>query len=146
MSAESNRQISTKTEQEALLNQGWLCYHGKNAPQDFAMAAQCWQKAANNGNRLAMYNLACLYMHGKGVEMDHARGLELLKESSARGSIRARDALRDINNIGQHHFHAASRDIDFERRRLYIIIALIILFVLVAVAIIRIPNHFGFGL
>lgn len=136
----------TKAGQEDLLKQGWLCYRGKTTPQDCAMAAQCWQKAANAGNRLAMYNLACLYMHGKGVEVDHARGLELLKESSARGSIRARDALRDVNNIGQNHFSPASRDIDFERRRLYIIIALIILVALVAIAIIQIPNQFGFGL
>lgn len=146
MSTKNTPTITTKAEQEALLTHGWHCFHGKTTPQDFAMAAQCWQKAANAGNRLAMYNLACLYMHGKGVEVDHARGLELLKESSVRGSIRARDALRDVNNIGQHHFHVASRDINFERRRLYIIIALIILLALVTIAIIQIPNQFGFGL
>lgn len=146
MSAENNRQITTESKPEALLKQGWLCYHGKGTPQDFTLAAQCWQKAVNSGDRLAMYNLACLYMHGQGVEEDHVRGMELLKEASARGSIRARDALRDVASVGQSHFHAAPHDINFERRRLYIIICLIILLILVTITIIKIPNHFGFGL
>lgn len=146
MNAANNPKTITTTGQEALLKRGWRCYHGLDTPQDFAMAAQCWQKAANDGNRLAMYNLACLYMHGKGVEVDHARGLELLQEASDRGNIRARDALRDVASIGQNHFNVAARDIDFARRRLYIIIALIILLVLVTITIVKIPNQFGFGL
>lgn len=145
MTTEIDADIVAKADTEALLKQGWQHYHGENAPQDFVIAAQCWQKAADSNNTLAMYNLACLYMHGQGVDLDHAKGLELLQTASALGSVRARDALRDVAKVSRSHFNVACKDINFERRRLYIIIGLIILLALVAAAIIKIPNRFGLG-
>lgn len=141
-----NTNIAAKHEPETLLLQGWQYYHGTGMPQDFATAAQCWRKAAADGDALAMYNLACLYMRGQGVDMNHAEGLTLLKKASELGNVRARDTLRDIAKVGQSHFKVADKDINFERRRLYIIIALILLLVLVAAAIIQVPNHFGLGM
>lgn len=143
---ENDARAVAPPDHESLLQQGWQSYHGENTPQDFALAAQCWQKAADSDDTLAMYNLACLYMRGQGVTQDHAKGLEMLKTASDLGCNRAREALRDVAKVGQSHFKVADKDINFERRRLYIIICLIILFILVAITIIKIPNRFGLGM
>jgi TPR repeat protein len=41
------------------------------------------QKAADQNNWLALNNLAVIYYHGRGVEEDHGKALELLKEAWA---------------------------------------------------------------
>lgn len=130
---------------EELFIKGWQCYQGLNQMPDHAQAFECWHQAAANNDALAMYNLACLYMHGHGVAADHGKGLEFLEKAAALGNIRAQDALRDIKKVGQSHFKPADKDIDFKKRRLYIIIGLIVLFLLVAVTIITIPNQFTMG-
>lgn len=128
-----------------LFLQGWQCFHGQSLPQDFAGAAVFWERAAAMGDALALYNLACLYMHGHGVAADHTRGRELLEQASAAGCIRARDSLRDIAKVGQSSFQVYDKDINFERRRLYVIAAVVVILVLVAITIITIPNRLGIG-
>lgn len=128
-----------------LLIKGWRFYTGENQAQDFVIAAQCWLTAAQTGNAMAMYNLACLYMHGQGVAADHAKGMEWLKKAADLDNNRARDALRDVAKVGQSHFNVALTDINFAKRRLYVIVGLVALLALIAAAIISIPNKFGFG-
>lgn len=128
-----------------LFLQGWQCYHGQGLPRDLARAAVFWELAAADGDVLAMYNLACLYMHGYGVTVDHAKGLELLELAATAGCIRARDSLRDIAKVGQSSFEVHAKDINFERRRLYVIAAIVVIFILVAITIITIPNRLGIG-
>lgn len=144
MTATDNTNATPSPAAELFL-QGWQCYHGLGLPQDFAGAAVFWELAAANGEPLALYNLACLYMHGRGVAADHAKGLELLQQAAEQGNIRARDSLRDIAKVGQSSFQVYDKDINFERRRRYVIAAIIIILILVAITIITIPNRLGIG-
>ena len=40
--------------------------------KDYTKARECYEKAAEQGYYLAMYNLACMYYFGDGVEKNDA--------------------------------------------------------------------------
>uniref|UniRef100_A0A914QYG8 Uncharacterized protein n=1 Tax=Panagrolaimus davidi TaxID=227884 RepID=A0A914QYG8_9BILA len=63
---------------------------GVNVPQDYKKAAECYQKAANQGDPEAMYHLGKLYQDGHGVKRDYDEALKwILKaaNSKPRGTV-----------------------------------------------------------
>jgi len=56
---------------------------------DFGGAARDWSRAADGGDREALYHLALLYRDGEGVPRDPAKALELLGRSARQGFSRA---------------------------------------------------------
>jgi septal ring-binding cell division protein DamX len=52
---------------------------------DFQKAAELWQGLANRGDAIAQYNLAQLYLHGKGVSRDENVGRYWLSMAARHG-------------------------------------------------------------
>lgn len=59
-----------------------------NCKQDYQMAAKLYSKAASCGNVEAMYNLAQLTLHGKGVKQNHQMAVSLLKNAASQSAFR----------------------------------------------------------
>lgn len=65
--------------------------------QDYEMAAKLYSKAAKCGNVEAMYNLACLTMHGKGVKQNYEMAVGLLKNAASQPAFKKIDKI--LNTI-----------------------------------------------
>jgi TPR repeat protein len=52
---------------------------------DFAMAAECHRRAADEGSACAQHDLGCLYLEGKGVPNDPSRAAELFRKAAEQG-------------------------------------------------------------
>ena len=77
-----------------LNNLGGLYENGWGVPQDFAKAAELYQKAAEAGNTNATYYLGLLYANGQGVPQDYAKAAELYQKAADAGYPDA------MNNLG----------------------------------------------
>jgi TPR repeat protein len=51
---------------------GQTCREGTGVPQDYAAAMSWYQKAADQGNAPARFNLGFIYFNGLGVPQDYA--------------------------------------------------------------------------
>ena len=60
-------------------------YNGDDMPQDYAKAAEWYEKAAKQGIAMAQYNLGMMYQKGEGVTKDEAKADEWLKKAAAQG-------------------------------------------------------------
>ncbi|PKK77444.1 kinase-like protein [Rhizophagus irregularis] len=62
------------------------CYkYGIGIEKDFKKALYWYEKAADNGNTMAMYNLGRCYLNGEGVEKDYNKSFELFEQSAEGG-------------------------------------------------------------
>ena len=66
--------------------------------QDIKKAILCFQKAAEDGNSYAEYQLGKIYYFGTGIRPDPEKGLEYLKASADHGNAYAEDLLRSIQH------------------------------------------------
>lgn len=76
---------------------GWY-YAGRHVARDYATAARWWRQSGNQGNVLALGNLALCYQHGRGVERDSLAALRLYNHSLKHGNkalIAERERLAD---------------------------------------------------
>ena len=64
--------------------------------QDIKKAILCFQKAAEDGNSNAEYQLGKIYYFGTGIRPDTEKGLEYLKASADHGNAYAAELLRSI--------------------------------------------------
>ena len=60
---------------ESQFNRGFMFASGLGAVQDFAQAAECYRKAAEQSHSLAQFNLGVMYAEGQGVAADAAESL-----------------------------------------------------------------------
>ncbi|GBC22567.2 kinase-like domain-containing protein [Rhizophagus irregularis DAOM 181602=DAOM 197198] len=68
--------------------------------QNFKKAFYWYEKAANNGNIMAVYNLGRCYKNGMGVKRDCNRAFKLLKQSAEGGYLRGITMLGVCYEIG----------------------------------------------
>lgn len=80
--------------------------HKKYDMEQIAKTIQKFQKAAENGNSFAEYQLGRIYYFGNGARVDQEKGLEYLKESAAHGNEYAANLLLTIQQ--QHTWGVAS--------------------------------------
>ena len=73
---------------------GVLYIGGYGVPQDYAKAAELYQKGADAGDSDAMVNLGLLYENGQGVSQDYAKAAALLQKAADAGNSYA------MNNLG----------------------------------------------
>lgn len=67
---------------------GYMYEHGLNSKKrDLKLAAKWYSKAAEQEHPLATASLGRCYLEGLGVEIDHARAFELLKEAADLGIV-----------------------------------------------------------
>ena len=62
---------------------------GRGMPQDYAEAAKCYRKAADQGYARAQYNLARMYAHGRGVPSDLVGAAHWYRKAADQGYARA---------------------------------------------------------
>ena len=60
-------------------------YNGDDMPQDYAKAAEWYEKAAKQGIAMAQYNIGMMYQKGEGVTKDAAKAEEWLQKAAAQG-------------------------------------------------------------
>jgi uncharacterized protein len=83
---------------------------GKNLPQDYAIARQWYEKAADQGNAAAQYNLGALYHNGQGVSRDYATAQWWYEKAAAQGYAQAQFNLGVLyyNGLGMSQDNATA--------------------------------------
>ena len=76
-------------------------FYGQGVPQDYAEAAKCYRKAAEQGNIYAQYNIAWCYTNGQGVPQDYAEAVKWYRKAAERGSADAQLGLGNRYYYGQ---------------------------------------------
>ena len=59
-------------------------------------AIEWYEKAAEQGDAEAQYNLGNMYYHGHGVDVNHKKAVEWFKKAAEQGHRRAQIVLRTI--------------------------------------------------
>lgn len=86
---------------KALVALGFLY---ETVEDNYAQAFKEYQQAVAQGDERAAYNLALLYLYGKGVPVDYAKAKELLTQAANKGSSAAMEelGLMAFNGLGQN--------------------------------------------
>jgi TPR repeat protein len=80
-----------------------LRFAGEGVTQDYAQAAQWYQKAADQSHSLAQFNLGIMYAAGQGVPCDEAKSMGWMQKAADQGDAGAQ------YHIGMKH-HRVSLD------------------------------------
>jgi tetratricopeptide (TPR) repeat protein len=72
---------------------------GTGTPQNYKLAAEWYQRAADQGSTEALVNLGTLYDYGMGVDQDHARAITLYRKA-----IEVDDHSAALFNLGLSYF------------------------------------------
>ena len=70
---------------EDYYNLGIKYAYGRNVPQDYKKAAECYQKSAELGLVEAQCNLGSLYAKGRGVSQDDEKAVEWFRKAAEQG-------------------------------------------------------------
>lgn len=92
-------------------------------PQDFAMAAKYFERAARAGHVGAAYQLGMMYAQGDQLPQDHARATEYLRQAADKGHLQAKAQL-GILQLGGFHRQGIDVDRAFVHFRDYALAAL----------------------
>jgi len=79
----------------------------QGVPKDLAMAVAWFRRAAEQGERIAQYNLAVMLLKGDGVAADPEEALQWYRKAAEQGVPEAQIALGD--------FYAAGRVVGIDR-------------------------------
>jgi hypothetical protein len=81
----------------------WDIYtqRGIGVEQDFLTAKRWFEKAADKGDKVALYNLGSLYYNGTGIEKDYNTAFELCLKSAEMGYAPAQDRLSYLYANGE---------------------------------------------
>ena len=93
--------LTAQDNAELQFNRGLMFASGHGAAQDFAQAAECYRKAADQSHSLAQFNLGVMYAAGQGVAADAVASLAWFGRSAQLGDAGAQLKMGDS-------FHRAS--------------------------------------
>ena len=82
-------------------NLGVMYEIGEGVPQDHAVAASWYRKAAEQGNAGAQHNLGRMYAQGRGVPQDYAVAVKWYRMAAEQGHAEAKEALRKVGTKGK---------------------------------------------
>jgi hypothetical protein len=85
----------------AQYNLGYDYYLGQGVPQDYALAAVWWRKAAEQGNSSAQGNLGLLYFEGQGVQQDYIQAGAWYRKAAEQGNAEAQSNLASLYVSGK---------------------------------------------
>ena len=85
---------------DAQFNLGLMFAQGHGVPQDDALAAAWYRKAADQGIADAQFDLGVMYAQGHGVAQDHARAIEWLRKAADQGYAVAQSNLGGMYEQG----------------------------------------------
>ena len=80
---------------------GYLYSEGIGVEQDFFTAKRWFEKAADKGDKVALYNLGYLYYNGTGIEKDYNTAFELCLKSAEMGYAPAQERLSYLYANGE---------------------------------------------
>lgn len=86
---------------------GVMYQFGEGVEENFAKAAEWYQKAANNGNAAAMRALGAMYSRGEGVEQDAGQSAYWSLQAAKLGDVIA------MHNIGYCYRHGEGVEQDY---------------------------------
>lgn len=98
------RQAERRAERGSVEDQLWLAgayYLGRDAKQDYALAARWFEAAAKQGRPEAQHNLAAMYQLGRGVAQDHTAAAQWHMRAVAQGYAPSQLALGLIYLAGE---------------------------------------------
>ena len=75
----------------------WLYEQGEGVNQDSFKAFEWYQKAANEGEPYAQYNLGVFYNTGKGVRQDYVQAKEWFGKACDNGKQNGCDMYKKLN-------------------------------------------------
>ena len=75
-----------------------MYYNGQGVPQNYEQAVQWFQKAADQGEAIAQFNLGLMYANGWGVAKNHQMSIQWLRKAAAQGH---QEAQKMLKNMGQ---------------------------------------------
>lgn len=96
-SADGNYAVGEKKDDKyANFSLGNTYYYGKNVPQDYIKAAECYKKAAEQGYVPAQFYLGTMYFNGRGVPKDYAKAVEWFTKAAEQGDEKSQLNLSSI--------------------------------------------------
>ena len=91
------QRLANQGDATAQHNLGVMYTKGSGVRQDYAKAAQWFEKSANQGDALAQYNLGLMYENGAGVRQNIATAKEWFGKSCDNGDQDGCDSYRILN-------------------------------------------------
>jgi tetratricopeptide (TPR) repeat protein len=85
------RARAEKGDAKAEYSLGYMYYHGKGAPQDYAEAVRWYRKAAEQGDARAEAVIGSTYFYGKGVAQDYAEAVRWYRKAAEQGDPEGQD-------------------------------------------------------
>ena len=80
-----------------MLRIGYLYRDGNGVEQSYSKAKEWFEKAAENGEKTAMFWIGYLYEKGNGVEQSYSKAKEWYKKSADLGCDSAIEALKRLS-------------------------------------------------
>ena len=77
---------------------GFLYRNGIGTSPDDKLAANWYQRAAEQGEATALFNLGGLYRKGYGVPKNEAKALELYRQAASKGNAQAKQMLQRLSD------------------------------------------------
>ena len=110
-SSDNQSNLVSEQDAEVQFNLGLMYSEGQGVKQDYYKAAECFQKAAEQGHAEAQYNLGLMYYRGKGVKQDYFKAIEWYQKAAAQGIADAQAYLAVMyysgEGVQQDYFKAA---------------------------------------
>ena len=91
------QRLANQGDATAQHNLGVMYTKGSGVRQDYAKAAQWYEKAANQGFAFAQSNLGTMYYEGKGVRQNMATAKEWFGKACDNGAQNGCDGYRILN-------------------------------------------------
>ena len=77
---------------------GYLYQMGTGTSVNLAAALNWYQKAADQEEPMALYNLGSLYLRGKGVTKNELRAKNLFTQAASKGNSQAKQMLENLGD------------------------------------------------
>ncbi|MCL1985381.1 MAG: sel1 repeat family protein, partial [Betaproteobacteria bacterium] len=94
------RSYNSQNPDRSILGYGWVIAQRVAVPQDYANAAQWYQKAAEQGNSFAQFQLGSLYFSGRGVARDYGKARQWWEKAAEQKYANAYIDLGLIHAVG----------------------------------------------
>jgi TPR repeat protein len=93
-------QLTEPSDPQADVRLGVLHRDGNGMPQNYVHSAQCFRRAAEQGNAEAQFNLGTFFIHGHGVSQDYVQAAQWLRKAAEQGYALAQHQLGTLYNGG----------------------------------------------
>lgn len=93
---------------------GHYCYNGLGTKQDYQAAANWFQKAANQNQKIACRNLGLCFEYGRGVPMDKKQALAYYEKAVSLGHDGAKQDVDELRKILGEPKHPSASDLNAE--------------------------------